>query len=218
MEAGRSTISSAVLSASRVHILGAGLNPEAPANSAVHDISEMGWIPVPIHPRDAGGSIGGYPIRPMIEHGIKPEIIVLFLAPLRARDAVRKLLLTNQGTPPLIWFQNGAEDEMSENWLHDAGWHFVKLDCIVRFMQRNGMTREPIQSPWFRQVRDEDNTGCSTWTVHEYREGCAPPESKLEWVGDLQDLETSNAIVPRYIRSLVDEGEALEACARRLAQ
>ena len=60
---------------------------------------------------------------------------------------------------------------MSENWLHDAGWHFVKLDCIVRFMQRNNMTREPIQSPWFRQVRDEDNTGCSTWTVHEYREG-----------------------------------------------
>ena len=35
---------------------------------------------------------------------------------------------------------------------------------------------------------------------------------------ELQDLETSNAIVPRYIRSLVDEGEALEACARRLAQ
>ena len=90
---------------------------------------------------------------------------------------------------------------MSENWLHDAGWHFVKLDCIVRFMQRNNMTREPIQSPWFRQVRDEDNTGCSTWTVHEYREGSGPPDSKLEWVGDLQDLETSNAIVPRYIRA-----------------
>ena len=218
MEVEKNRISAAVLSASRIHILGAGLNPKAPANRAVHDISEMGWSPVPVHPRHAGGSIGGYPIRPMIEEGIEPEIIVLFLAPLRARDAVRKLLLTSQGTPPLIWFQNGAEDEMSEHWLHEAGWHFVKLDCIVRFMQRNGMIREPIQSPWFRQVRDEDNTGCSIWTVHEYREGCAPPESKLEWVGDLQDLETSNAIVPRYIRSLVDEGEALEACARRLAQ
>ena len=80
------------------------------------------------------------------------------------------------------------------------------------------MTREPTPRPWFRQVQDGDNTGCSIWTVHEYREGCAPPESKLEWVGDLRDLETSKAIVPRYIRSLVEEDEALEACARRLAQ
>ena len=73
MEVEKNTISAAVLSASRIHILGAGLNPEAPANSAVHDISEMGWSPVPVHPRDAGSSIGGYPIRPMIEEGIEPE-------------------------------------------------------------------------------------------------------------------------------------------------
>ena len=136
MEIAKNTTSTAILSARRIHILGAGLNPEAPANNAVHDISKMGWSPVPVHPRHAGGSIAGYPIRPMIEEGIDPEIIVLFLAPLRARDAVRKLLLTNQGPPPLIWFQTGAEDEISENWLLDAGWHFVKLDCIVRFMQR----------------------------------------------------------------------------------
>lgn len=218
MEIAKNTTSTAILSARRIHILGAGLNPEAPANNAVHDISKMGWSPVPVHPRHAGGSIAGYPIRPMIEEGIEPEIIVLFLAPLRARDAVRKLLLTNQGPPPLIWFQTGAEDEISENWLLDAGWHFVKLDCIVRFMRRNGMIREPTPRPWFRQVQDEDNTGCSIWTVHEYQEGCAPPESELEWVGDLQDLETSKAIVPRYIRSLVGEDEVLEACARRLAQ
>ncbi len=46
-----------------VHILGAGLNSERPANNAVQDLSERGWNPVPIHPRDAGGSIAGYPIR-----------------------------------------------------------------------------------------------------------------------------------------------------------
>ncbi len=85
-----------------VHILGAGLNSEKPANSAVKDLSERGWNPIPIHPKDAGASISGYPIRPMIEDGIGPEIVVLFLAPERAREAVRKLLLRNHETPPLI--------------------------------------------------------------------------------------------------------------------
>ena len=72
-----------------VHILGAGLNSEKPANSAVKDLSERGWNPIPIHPKDAGASISGYPIRPMIEDGIGPEIVVLFLAPERAREAVK---------------------------------------------------------------------------------------------------------------------------------
>ena len=76
-----------------IHILGAGLNSERPAHSAVNDLSERGWNPIPIHPRDAGASISGYPIRPMIEDGIQPEIVVLFLAPERAREAVRRLLL-----------------------------------------------------------------------------------------------------------------------------
>ena len=92
-----------------VHILGAGLNSEKPANSAVKDLSERGWNPIPIHPKDAGASISGYPIRPMIEDGIGPEIVVLFLAPKRAREAIRKLLIRNYESPPLIWFQLGQK-------------------------------------------------------------------------------------------------------------
>ena len=88
-----------------VHILGAGMNSEKPANTAVSDLSERGWNPIPIHPRDAGASIGGYPIRPGIEDGVIPEVVVLFLAPERAREAVKRLLVTNYDSPALVWFQ-----------------------------------------------------------------------------------------------------------------
>ena len=50
-----------------VHVLGAGMNSEKPANTAISDLSERGWNPVPVHPRDAGASIVGYPVRPRIE-------------------------------------------------------------------------------------------------------------------------------------------------------
>ena len=78
-----------------VHVLGAGINPEKPANTAISDLSERGWNPVPVHPRDAGASIVGFPIRPRIEDGVLPEVVVLFLAPERAREAVKSLLVTN---------------------------------------------------------------------------------------------------------------------------
>ena len=150
-----------VLQTKFVHILGAGVNPEKPANSAVSDLSERGWNPIPIHPRDAGASIGGYPIRPKIEDGVLTEIVVLFLAPARAREAVKRLLITNHGSPPLIWFQHGSEDAIAESWLDDAGWNYVKNDCIVRFVQRNDLTRDPELIPWFKQVQSDDGSGCS---------------------------------------------------------
>ena len=200
-----------------VHILGAGLNSEKPANSAVKDLSERGWNPIPIHPKDAGASISGYPIRPMIEDGIGPEIVVLFLAPERAREAVRKLLLRNHETPPLIWFQLGAEDDISEDWLQDAGWNFVKDDCIVRFVQRHDLVREPQVIPWFKQVQSDDDSGCSVWSIHEWKENSEKSKTELEWIGDLRDLENSNSSIPNYIRGLRNEGESLEECARRLA-
>ena len=199
-----------------VHILGAGLNSEKPANSAVKDLSERGWNPIPIHPKDAGASISGYPIRPMIEDGIGPEIVVLFLAPERAREAVRKLLLRNHETPPLIWFQLGAEDDISEDWLQDAGWNFVKDDCIVRFVQRHDLVREPQVIPWFKQVQSDDYSGCSVWIVHEWQENSEKSKTELEWIGDLRDLENSNSSIPNYIRGLRNDGESLEECARRL--
>ena len=206
-----------VLKSKFVHILGAGLNPEKPANSAVYDLSERGWNPIPIHPKDAGASISGYPIRPMIEDGIRPEIVVLFLAPERAREAIRKLLIRHYDSPPLIWFHWGAEDGISEDWLQNAGWNFVKDDCIVRFVQRHDLVREPQVIPWFKPVQRDDDSGCSVWSFHEWQENSEKSKTELEWIGDLRDLENSNSSIPTYIRGLRNEGESLEECARRLA-
>ena len=89
-----------------LHILGAGMNSEKPANTAISDLSERGWNPIPVHPGDAGASIGGYPIRPGIEDGVIPDVVVLFLAPERAREAVKRLLVTNYDSPALVWFQH----------------------------------------------------------------------------------------------------------------
>ena len=210
-------ISDLVLQTRFVHILGAGLNKQKPANNAVLDISARGWNPIPIHPRDAGGSIAGYPIRPDIEDGTEPEIVVLFLAPKRARDAVKKLLIRYYEKPPLIWFQPGSEDSISEDWLENAGWDQVKNDCIVRFIQRHDLSRKPQVIPWFKQTQSEDGSGCSVWTAHEFQENSGKPETELEWIGDLRDLEYSNMSIPNYIRNLRKEGESLEECARRLA-
>ena len=208
---------SAISDINSVHIIGAGLNKERTAHTAVGEISQRGWRVVPVHPRDAGATVSGSPIRPELEDGIELELVVLFLAPERAQKVVKKLLLKNLHHPPLIWYQPGAEDETSINWLEEAGWKVVYNDCIVRFLERNNMVISKIPLPWFRQVIDSDESGCSIWTVHEFGESSDLPVSKVEWVGDLLELEQSNHIIPKYIRGLVNENEDLENCARRLA-
>lgn len=208
---------SAISDINSVHIIGAGLNKERTAHTAVGEISQRGWRVVPIHPRDAGATVSGSPIRSELEDGIELELVVLFLAPERAQKVVKKLLLKNLHHPPLIWYQPGAEDETSINWLEEAGWKVVYNDCIVRFLERNNMVISKIPLPWFRQVIDSDESGCSIWTVHEFGESSDLPVSKVEWVGDLLELEQSNHIIPKYIRGLVNENEDLENCARRLA-
>ena len=208
---------SAISDINSVHIIGAGLNKERTAHTAVGEISQRGWRVVPVHLRDAGATVSGSPIRPELEDGIELELVVLFLAPERAQKVVKKLLLKNLHHPPLIWYQPGAEDETSINWLEEAGWKVVYNDCIVRFLERNNMVISKIPLPWFRQVIDSDESGCSIWTVHEFGESSDLPVTKLEWVGDLLELEQSNHIIPKYIRGLVNENENLEDCARRLA-
>ena len=206
-----------VLQTKFVYILGAGVNTQKPANTAVSDLSERGWNPIPIHPKDAGASIAGYPIRRSIEDGIPTEIVVLFLAPERAREAVKSLLLTKYYSSPLVWFQHGSEDDVAEGWLDDAGWDYVKDDCIVRFVLRHNLTRQPVIIPWFKQIQSDDDSGCSLWSVHEFQEDSEKSQTKLEWIGDLRDLEFSKLSIPNYIRSLRNEGESLEECARRLS-
>ena len=208
---------SAISDINSVHIIGAGLNKERTAHTAVGEISQRGWRVVPVHPRDAGATVSGSPIRSELEDGIELELVVLFLAPERAQKVVKKLLLKNLHHPPLIWYQPGAEDETSINWLEEAGWKVVYNDCIVRFLERNNMVISKIPLPWFRQVIDSDESGCSIWTVHEFGESSDLPVTKVEWVGDLLELEQSNHIIPKYIRGLINENEGLENCARRLS-
>ena len=42
-----------------IHIIGASLNKERTAHTAVGEISQRGWRVVPVHPRDAGATISG---------------------------------------------------------------------------------------------------------------------------------------------------------------
>ena len=213
-------ILSTVENASSIHILGAGVNAERPAHRAVHDLDQRGWRLVPVHPRDAGGSILGRPIRPSLQDETQLEVVVFFLAPLRAREAVRNLLL-NQATDamPLLWFQPGSEDEETLEMLNEAGILHIVDDCIVRFIQRHHLRAEAPSSvdAWYLQVASSDEDGCSIWTVEDAAASRSPPTTPLEWCGDFVDLTCSNHTVPRYIRSLQQNGESLSELARRLA-
>ena len=126
------TLHDIVSNSSVIHIFGAGLNPEKPAHTAVKELSDRGWAIAPIHPRDAGATINGFPIRPKLDSGIVAEIVVLFLAPERAREVVRSLIINHSPDDfPLIWFQHGAEDEDSFCALDELGANYVANDCIV---------------------------------------------------------------------------------------
>jgi hypothetical protein len=120
---------------------------------------------------------------------------------------------------PLIWLQRGAEsDELSE-MLEDSGLKHVKNDCIVEYITRNEMYRDPVieHKPWFRQISDEDGSGCSVWQAFEPLTEGHDFSTELEWVGDLADLEQSEHTIARYIRSLVNEDENLLEAAIRLS-
>lgn len=208
-----------VVQAQSIHILGSGMKPERPAHQAILDLDKAGWRLIPVHPRDAGGSIAGRAIRPSIEDGVIPEIVVFFLAPERAKQAVQKLLFRfDRETMPLLWFQPGSEHEDVLEMLNEAGFPHIVDDCIVRFVKRHHLsasTPTTVDS-WYRQIASEDGDGCSVWTVHCPDEALLPPATTLEWCGDLHDLNVSEHTVARYIRSLVRVDETLEDAAVRL--
>ena len=210
-----------IVSMSLIHIFGAGLNPEKPAHKAVHELGARGWAVAPIHPRDAGSTINGFPIRPNLDKGISPEIVVLFLAPERARGVVRNLII-NQDVEnfPLVWFQHGAEDEDAISALEEMGADYVIDDCIVVNSNTNDLRCDDSILPqtWCLQTASEDEDGCSIWTVHSSdSEAEVRISSKLEWVGSLDDLSKSEHTIPRYIRSLKQDNESLLDLANRLA-
>jgi len=216
------TLRSHVTDCSTIHIYGAGLNHERPAHTAVGELSDLGWACAPIHPRDAGGTISGFPIRPSLDDGIVPEIVVLFLAPQRAQAVVRDLIVRlGHENFPLIWFQRGAEDERSIEALDAMNAPYVANDCIVEYTGRNGLTctHSILPQDFYLQTASEDGDGCSVWTTHSSHDAhLSPPTHGLEWIGSLDDLTCSNHTIPRYIRSLRNESETLGELAQRLTK
>ena len=209
-----------VRDAQSIHILGAGMNPQRPAHQAIHDLDGRGWRLVPIHPNDAGGSILGRPIRPLIEKGIAPQVVVFFLAPERAKKAVLELMIRFPlAEMPLLWFQPGSEHEEVLEMLNEADITHIVDDCIVRFVQRHHLkSAEPyLNEEWYLQTASSEGDGCSVWEVHGQNSAVSPPAEALEWVGDLDDLRVSEHTIPRYIQSLKRSNESLKEAAQRLA-
>ena len=213
-------LSNTLLSSASIHIFGSGLNTETPANKAIHDLSGKGWRLVPLHLNDAGSSIANFPIRKEIDEGIIPEIVVLFLAPQRALSIVKQFLFKFQGPEfPLIWFQRGAKNEEATSMLEDIGAKFIVDDCIVEYINRNSLVKSPKVAtlPWYRQTKDLSKDGCSVWSAFSGTEINTSFDGEFEWAGDLWDLEVSQHIIPRYIRSMRKEEETLEELALRLS-
>ena len=116
----------------------------------------------------------------------------------------------------MIWFQIGALDENTAEMLEQSGRRFVSEDCIVRYISRNDLyPRVKLNSSkWFRQISDEDGSGCSVWQA--FSDDVDLMSTELEWIGDLLDLERSQHTIARYIRSLQKNDETLLETAIRL--
>ena len=206
--------------AQSIHILGAGLNSTRPAHRAIHDLGNHGWRLVPIHPLDAGRTILGRVIRREIEDGIIPEIVVFFLAPKRTMEAILTMIVKyNSDQMPLIWLQRGAESDEIVEMLESNNIKHVKDDCIVEYITGNNMNKVPKgeNQPWFRQIGDDDGSGCSVWQAFKPLETGSNFTTELEWAGDLEDLAKSHHTIARYIRSLTKLDETLFETAIRLS-
>ena len=200
-----------------VHIIGAGLNQDRPAHRAFHDMRGRGYRMVPVHPRDAGSTIEGFPIVPHPWASEEPEMFVIFLSPERTLGLLRKWLLAGRAIP-YIWLQPGAESDDAIQLLGEAGIpHSSGLCWVVTSLQNDISCDNPLpRLPWVLQTTSTAGDKCSVWRYF-------PPGSDnsldgpLEWVGDIIDLETSNEQIPRYVRSLMEDGETLVETAQRLA-
>ena len=216
------SLAARIVSSSTIHIYGAGLNKERPAHTAVKELSDRGWAIAPIHPNDGGATIDGFPIRPELDKGIIPEIVVLFLAPVRARAVVRNLIMRIAKEDfPLIWFQLGAEDDDAIAALDEMGVDYVFDDCLVRHCERHDLicSNSILPQNWCLQIAAESGDGCSVWTVHSTETASLePPNEELEWVGSIDDLEYSEHTIPRYIRSLRGVDETLYELSLRLSK
>ena len=200
-----------------VHIIGAGLSQDRPAHQAFHDAGHLGYRMVPVHPRDAGNTLLGRPIRshPWLDE--EPELFVLFLSPERVIGQLRSWLLEGR-TIPFIWLQPGAESDDVVEFLESANiGHSIGRCWVVTVRDGNIPCCNSIEEQkWYLQTTSLDGSACSIWRTFEFGEEHTLTEP-LEWVGDSIDLSRSNETIPRYIRSLKGNDESLEQAALRLA-
>ncbi|MAM36456.1 MAG: hypothetical protein CL988_04745 [Euryarchaeota archaeon] len=214
-------LSTTLSSSQTIHIFGAGLKKDKPAHTAVHELKRRGWAVAPVHPNDAGATIDGFPIRPNLDDGLTPEVVVLFLAPERARKVVKNLILRfEKKNFPLVWFQHGAEDDASIEALNEMGVTYVSKDCIVRYSERHNLqcSNSPLPQQWCIQIASNSGDGCSEWSVHDSDSvALEKPKNALEWVGSLDDLRHSHHTIANYIRSLKKPNESLLEASIRLS-
>ena len=200
-----------------VHIIGAGLNQDRPAHKALLDMRGRGYRMIPVHPRDAGSTIEGLPILPHPWASDEPELFVMFLSPVRTLALLRRWLIAGRNIP-FIWLQPGAESDESTNLLRDAGIPHSAGKCwVVTSLQNDISCENPLpRLPWVLQTTSTEGNECSVWRF--FTPGSENLlQEPLEWVGDIMDLQTSNEQIPRYVRSLRQEGETLAETAHRLA-
>ena len=200
-----------------VHVLGAALRSDRPAHQAFHDAGHLGYRMVPVHPKDAGNTILGRPIRSDPWQSLEPELFVLFLSPDRVLAARRQWLIEGR-TIPFVWLQPGAERDDVLEFLEAADIPCSHGRCwVVTVTEANLTCQTPLDTiPWFLQTMARDGSECSIWRAFESGSEHSLDEP-LEWVGDLYDLRDSDETIARYIRSLRQENETLEAAAYRLS-
>ncbi len=201
-----------------VHIIGAGLRSDRPAHRAFHDAGDMGYRMIPVHPRDAGNTILGRPVRSHPWQNEEPELFVLFLSPDRVFASLREWLLEGRKIP-FVWLQPGAEREDVLEFLEDAGIRYSVGRCwVVTVTEGDLRCNQPLDAvPWFLQTVAQDGSECSLWRAFESGLDHTRDEP-LEWVGDLYDLEDSDETIARYVRSLRQENETLLDAAYRLSK
>ena len=201
-----------------VHIIGAGLRSDRPAHRAFHDAGDMGYRMIPVHPRDAGNTILGRPVRSHPWQNEEPELFVLFLSPDRVFASLREWLLEGRKIP-FVWLQPGAEREDVLEFLENAGIRYSEGRCwVVTVTEGDLRCNQPLDAvPWFLQTVAQDGSECSLWRAFESGLDHARDEP-LEWVGDLYDLEDSDETIARYVRSLRQENETLLDAAYRLSK
>ena len=201
-----------------VHIIGAGLRSDRPAHRAFHDAGDMGYRMIPVHPRDAGNTILGRPVRSHPWQNEEPELFVLFLSPDRVFASLREWLLEGRKIP-FVWLQPGAEREDVLEFLENAGIRYSVGRCwVVTVTEGDLRCNQPLDAvPWFLQTVAQDGSECSLWRAFESGYDHTRDEP-LEWVGDLYDLEDSDETIARYVRSLRQENETLLDAAYRLSK